>query len=142
MKRVIEVAAAVIVEQGRVLLAGRPEGKPPAGLEFPGGKVEPGESVNRALRRELFEELRLDAEPFDELYRVETGDDERRIILHFVRTRPIPGARPEPMEQQSFGWYPLSEEMPPELLAPDAPVWNFLRKIHRYETIFSGSGTL
>ena len=142
MRRTIEVVAAVIVDRGRVLLASRPADKPPAGLEFPGGKVEPGESANRALRRELAEELNLDVVPFDELYRVETGDAERRIVLHFIRTRTADGAEPVPMEHQSFGWYPLSEERPPELLAPDGPVWDFLRKIHEHQTIFRESGTL
>lgn len=51
-------AAALIDRDGRVLLAQRPEGKPMAGLwEFPGGKVEPGETPEAALIRELQEEL-------------------------------------------------------------------------------------
>jgi 8-oxo-dGTP diphosphatase len=48
---------------GRVLLAKRPTGKPHEGLwEFPGGKVEPGESDHEALRRELSEELGITVE--------------------------------------------------------------------------------
>lgn len=51
-------AAALIDPDGRVLLAQRPEGRPMAGLwEFPGGKVEPGETPEAALIRELHEEL-------------------------------------------------------------------------------------
>ena len=51
-------AAALIDRDGRVLLAQRPEGKSMAGLwEFPGGKVEPGETPEAALIRELQEEL-------------------------------------------------------------------------------------
>tara|TARA_R110000782_G_scaffold78276_5_gene155126 strand:+ start:3436 stop:3861 length:426 start_codon:yes stop_codon:yes gene_type:complete len=51
-------AAALIDADGRVLLQQRPEGKPMAGLwEFPGGKVEPGETPQAALIRELEEEL-------------------------------------------------------------------------------------
>ena len=53
----IHVAAAVIRRAGKVLLASRPAGKPPAGWEFPGGKIEPGETPAGALRRELEEEL-------------------------------------------------------------------------------------
>ena len=53
----IHVAAAVIREAGKVLLASRPAGKPPAGWEFPGGKIEPGETPAEALCRELEEEL-------------------------------------------------------------------------------------
>lgn len=55
------VAAALIDVEGRLLLAKRPEGKAMAGLwEFPGGKVEPGESPEAALIRELKEELGID----------------------------------------------------------------------------------
>lgn len=57
--KVVSVAAAVMVDRdGRVLLAQRPEGKPMAGLwEFPGGKLEPDETPEVALVRELHEEL-------------------------------------------------------------------------------------
>ena len=52
---------ALIDAQGRVLLARRPEGRPLAGLwEFPGGKVEPAETPEAALKRELREELGID----------------------------------------------------------------------------------
>ena len=56
------VAAVVLVDaDGRVLLAQRPEGKAMAGLwEFPGGKVDPGETPESALIRELAEELGID----------------------------------------------------------------------------------
>ena len=58
MKTVLVSAVALIDPDGRVLLAQRPEGKSMAGLwEFPGGKVEPGETPEAALIRELEEEL-------------------------------------------------------------------------------------
>lgn len=56
--RLVVVAAALVDMSGRVLLQQRPEGKSMAGLwEFPGGKVEPGETPQAALVRELEEEL-------------------------------------------------------------------------------------
>ncbi|MEO1680871.1 MAG: (deoxy)nucleoside triphosphate pyrophosphohydrolase [Pseudomonadota bacterium] len=58
MKVVLVAAVALVDADGRVLLARRPEGKSMAGLwEFPGGKVEPGETPEAALIRELEEEL-------------------------------------------------------------------------------------
>lgn len=61
MKTVLVSAVALIDADGRVLLAQRPEGKPMAGLwEFPGGKVEAGETPEAALIRELHEELGID----------------------------------------------------------------------------------
>ncbi|CAM5609420.1 8-oxo-dGTP diphosphatase [Aquamicrobium terrae] len=58
-KRLLLVAACALVDaDGRVLLAQRPEGKQLAGLwEFPGGKVEPGETPEQCLIRELREEI-------------------------------------------------------------------------------------
>ncbi len=58
-RRILLVAAAALIDgEGRVMLARRPEGKRLAGLwEFPGGKIEPGETPEEALRRELREEL-------------------------------------------------------------------------------------
>jgi 8-oxo-dGTP diphosphatase len=55
------VCVALIDTDGRVLLAERPAGKPMAGLwEFPGGKIQPGETPEAALIRELHEELGID----------------------------------------------------------------------------------
>ena len=61
MKTVLVSAVLLIDPDGRVLLAQRPEGKSMAGLwEFPGGKVEPGETPEAALIRELHEELGIE----------------------------------------------------------------------------------
>ena len=61
VRMVLVVAAALIDSDGRVLIARRPSGRKMAGLwEFPGGKVEPGETPESALIRELREELGID----------------------------------------------------------------------------------
>ena len=61
MKTILVSAVALIDTDGRVLLAQRPEGKSMAGLwEFPGGKIEPGETPEAALIRELHEELGIE----------------------------------------------------------------------------------
>ena len=64
-KPIVLVAAVVLLDpDGRILIAQRPEGKSMAGLwEFPGGKVEPGETPEEALVRELQEELGVTPRP-------------------------------------------------------------------------------
>jgi 8-oxo-dGTP diphosphatase len=63
---VIVAAAALVDVEGRILLAQRPAGKTMAGLwEFPGGKVDTGETPEMALIRELAEELGIDARTYD-----------------------------------------------------------------------------
>ena len=126
MKKILHVAAAVIRRNGRVLLSTRPEGKPPAGLEFPGGKIEPGESLKAAAERELREELGVDVLALDELFRISHETENAVINLRFIRTILPDKEAVTPLEGQSFGWFDLKGEMPPELLAPDRPVWEFL----------------
>lgn len=82
-----EVVCAVIVSpDGRVYSCKRPTGVHLPGLwEFPGGKVEHGESLRDALGRELHEELGVRAEVGHLIHTVEWTDGERRITLHAFR---------------------------------------------------------
>ena len=64
IKTVLVVACALVDTDGRVLIAKRPQGRPMAGLwEFPGGKVEVGETPEAAMIRELAEELGIEVKP-------------------------------------------------------------------------------
>lgn len=101
----IEVVSAIIErEDGRVLIAQRPPGKKLAGSwEFPGGKLEVGESRVDALRRELREELRLDVEVGRELGSFPYAYDWGEILLHVFVVRAL--GEPSPTtDVQVFEW--------------------------------------
>ena len=119
----IEVAAAVVRREGEVLLASRPADKPPAGWEFPGGKIEPGETPFDTVRRELLEELDWAVVPEKELYTLRR----EHITIVFVQASPVPGSRPVPCENQQCKWVSMSGKMPEGLLKNDEEFWNFLR---------------
>lgn len=123
----VDVAAGVLVRpDGRFLLASRPAGKPYASYwEFPGGKVEPGETVASALARELHEELGIDigtAYPWV----VRVFDYPHALVrLHFFR---VFGWRGElrAREHQSFGFFSTSALPGGPLLPATVPVLRWL----------------
>jgi 8-oxo-dGTP diphosphatase len=105
---VIEVVAAALVnENGEVLLARRHPDAHQGGLwEFPGGKVESGESIPQALRRELHEEIGVDAIRHRPLIRVRHTYPERTVLLdvHIVSTW---HGEPHARENQPLTWAPI-----------------------------------
>lgn len=79
----IHVTAALIMEDGRVLLARRPSGSRHGGKwEFPGGKQEPGESLENCLKREIMEELGIVIEELDLLESVVHDYGDFSLTLH------------------------------------------------------------
>lgn len=106
MKIVLVSAVALIDVDGRILLAQRPEGKSMAGLwEFPGGKVEPGETPENALIRELHEELGI--ETWDSclapLSFASHGYDDFHLLMPLYACRKWQGT-PQPKEGQRLAW--------------------------------------
>jgi len=101
----IDVAVAILQrEDGRVLLAQRPAGKPWQGYwEFPGGKIENGEDADRALARELHEELGVDPDRVYPWVTQEYSYPERRVRLHFYRVLAWHGQL-HGREGQSMSW--------------------------------------
>lgn len=129
----IHVAAAVIVNRaGEVLLALRPEDKHQGGLwEFPGGKVEPGETALEALDRELHEELGIRVLAAEPLISVPQAYPGKRIVLDVHTVGAFEGT-PRGLERQALAWAPLatlaSYTMPPA----DRPVVAALTAPDRY----------
>ena len=129
----IDVAAAVIIENGKVLISSRPADKPPAGWEFPGGKLEPGETAANAVKRELMEELGLSIIPAEELYTL--CREHLRITFiscSIAENASLPYAR----ENQEFKWVSLTPAPPEGLLKNDIEFWNFLIR-HKIKTLNS-----
>ncbi len=106
MKLVLVAAAALLDAGGRVLLARRPEGKPMAGLwEFPGGKIEPDETPEQALVRELKEELgiRVARESLEPVTFASHAYPDFHLLMALFRCTVWDGT-PEPREGQAVKW--------------------------------------
>ena len=103
--RPIDVAVGILMKpNGDVLLGQRPEGKPYAGYwEFPGGKVDPGESILEALKREFVEELGIEVVSAEEWCGVEHVYEHAHVRLHFFISREWRG-EPQSHDGQAFAW--------------------------------------
>jgi 8-oxo-dGTP diphosphatase len=109
MRSLTVVAAVIRDAKGRILLTTRPEGTHMAGLwEFPGGKVEDGESPAAALARELDEELGLTVEVADPITFAVHEEPGLRILLLFYEAA-ISSGEPCPHEDQEIAWVPPAE---------------------------------
>ena len=120
---IVEVVAAIITRpDGSFLLASRPEGKPyPGYWEFPGGKVEAGESLHHALSRELQEELSIQtiiAYPW--ITRI-FSYDHATVRLHFFRVTKWHGEL-QPRENQTLSWQTADDISVTPVLPANAPI--------------------
>jgi 8-oxo-dGTP diphosphatase len=127
-RKVTEVAVGVLLRpDGAVLLADRPEGKPYAGYwEFPGGKIERGETIEHALARELHEELGIDIGPAIPWVTFEFDYPHAYVRLHFCRIRRWYG-KPHGREGQRMTFFRLdAAERPAPLLPAAVPALRWL----------------
>ena len=112
----LDVVGAALIEDGRVLLTRRSARMSmPGKWEFPGGKIEPGESAAAALARECREELGLELEIGARIGRGTAHHDGRRIVLRVYRARRL-GGELALVEHEEHGWFG-----PDELAALDWP---------------------
>jgi len=123
---VTEVAVGVMVRpDGSYLLAQRPEGKPYAGYwEFPGGKLERGESVEAALVRELDEELGVTVTAIERWRTLEHDYPHAYVRLFFCKVTAWQGV-PVGREGQAFAWQQGAANVTP-LLPATIPVVDWL----------------
>jgi len=123
---VVEVVAAVIERDGKILIARRRAGTHLAGLwEFPGGKREPGETLEEALGRELVEELATPGIVGEVIETVEWAYPDKRVQLHFFRCHLKD--EPRPLEGQEIAWVERADLPRYEFPAADAALIERLR---------------
>jgi 8-oxo-dGTP diphosphatase len=114
-RAVVDVAVGVLMQGEAFLLTSRPEGKVYAGYwEFPGGKLEAGESVEQALRRELQEELGITI-GVAQVWKTQMVDYPHALVrLHFCKVWDWQGAL-QMREAQSHAWQSLPVAVVPVL---------------------------
>ncbi len=108
--KTVHVAVAVIENaQGQILIAKRPDHLHMGGFwEFPGGKLEPGESVFGALQREIKEELALQVHSAEPILRIPFDYPEKSVVLHVWRVTHFSGVE-QSVESQPLRWVYPSE---------------------------------
>jgi 8-oxo-dGTP diphosphatase len=131
MKMVLVSAVALIDPDGRVLLAQRPEGKSMAGLwEFPGGKIEAGETPEVALIRELQEELGINTweSCLAPLTFASHSYDDFHLLMPLFACRKWDGT-PQSREDQALKWVHASQLRDYPMPAADVPLIPILRDL-------------
>jgi len=113
---VIEVVAAVVCRDGKILITRRLDGAHLPGLwEFPGGKVEPGETLKAALMREIREEVGVNVIVFDQCLSIDHEYQRKSVRLHFFNCAII-SAEPRLIQVADLAWV-----TPPELTSYPFP---------------------
>jgi 8-oxo-dGTP diphosphatase len=124
------VAAALYDGSGRVLISERPPGKHLAGRwEFPGGKLDPGESEERALGRELREELGIALMRAHSLMRLVHDYDDRRVDISLWVVEDFRGT-PRGLDGQQLKWVSPPRLHEEDMLAADVPFIAALQRLY------------
>lgn len=122
IKQHIHVTAGIISRDGSILIARRPQGYHLAGLwEFPGGKQEPGETLEKCLEREILEELDIEVKA-DRLFMTVPHEYEKKIVsLHVFECIFLKGD-PKGLDGQEIKWVKPDELLLYEFPPPDLEV--------------------
>lgn len=122
MKTIKVAAGALVNAQGQVLINERPVGKPMAGYwEFPGGKLELGETPEQALVRELKEELDITAVQIEPLLQLQHDYPDKRVQLYVFSVLSWQG-EVRSQEQQALAWVQPAALTTYKLLPADGPI--------------------
>ncbi len=132
MPDVIDVTVGMLRRaDGAVLMCSRPSGKPYAGYwEFPGGKIEAGESAEQSLIRELQEELGLQARTLSQAWQLEHAYPHAHVRLWFYWVTDWEG-RPRGLEGQQLLWVQTCDAWPYPVLPATAPLLETIKNYTR-----------
>ena len=126
-RSIIDVSAGLVFRSGQLLITQRHANAHLGGLwEFPGGKVEPGETFEIALVRELREELGIEVAVGELLETIEHDYPEKRVRLKFFRCQ-WSAHEPQPLGCPAFAWITREELSRYEFPAADARLLERLR---------------
>jgi len=127
-EKIIEVSAAVMIRQGKILLTSRIDRVTGEEFwEFPGGKREPGETFASCLKREMMEELDVRVHVLDRMFQITHAYPDKTVTICFMRCQPVekePAFRP--LDGQRWKWVAAAALCRERLLPADAPLADFL----------------
>ncbi|MBQ1424333.1 MAG: (deoxy)nucleoside triphosphate pyrophosphohydrolase [Lachnospiraceae bacterium] len=126
-RKTIRVAAALILDNGRVFATQRGYGAYKDWWEFPGGKIEPGETPKEALKREIREELAAEIEVGDFLTTVEYDYPEFHLSMDCFWCRVLEGEL-KLLEHEAARWLPLDDLLQVKWLPADLEVIGRIRQ--------------
>jgi mutator protein MutT len=119
----IRVVAAVIVREGRILIARRPaRGEFGGKWEFPGGKVKPGESDEAALRREILEELSAEIRVGERVLETDHDYVTKSVKLVFFRCELVGGPPSHSLDHDELAWVEPAKLHLYDFLEADRPL--------------------
>ncbi len=107
--KVIKVVAAVLYNDGKVLATQRASGELKGGWEFPGGKVEPGETREAAIVREIREELAVEIVPVKNFFTVEHDYEKFHLSMACFWSHIVDNAQPVLLEHSAAKWVGFEE---------------------------------
>jgi mutator protein MutT len=125
------VTAGLVWKDGKLLITRRPQGSHLAGYwEFPGGKQEPGESLEACLEREIREELAMEVKAVKNLLQIDHDYESKSITLHLFQCDWL-GGTPTPLECDELRWVKPEELAGFQLPPPDVQVLPFIQNLKK-----------
>jgi mutator protein MutT len=126
------VTAGLVWKDGKVLITRRPAGSHLAGYwEFPGGKQEPGESLEACLEREIREELAMEVKAIKHLLQIDHDYKTRSITLHLFHCDWLKG-EPTPLGCDELLWVEPEELAEFELPPPDLQLLPLIQQLAKH----------